>query len=104
MARIAVVYWSDTGNTKEMAGYVAEGAKSAGADVSIIEASDFGPGDVSGYDAFAFGCPAMGDEILEEDVFEPMFESVEKTNPWRRACPEGRSESSAPTTGATGSG
>ena len=68
MARIAVVYWSDTGNTKEMAGYVAEGAKDAGAEVSIVEAADFGPGDISGYDAFAFGCPAMGDEILEEFV------------------------------------
>ncbi len=79
MARIAVVYWSDTGNTKEMAGYVAEGVKETGADVSIIEAADFGPGDIPGYDAFAFGCPAMGDEILEEDVFEPMFESIERS-------------------------
>ncbi len=77
MANIAVVYWSDTGNTKEMADYVAEGARGAGAEVKVIEASGFGPGDVASYDAFAFGCPAMGDEILEEDVFEPMFESVE---------------------------
>lgn len=78
MANIAVVYWSDTGNTKEMADYVAEGARGAGADVKVIEASSFGPGDLPNYEAFAFGCPAMGDEILEEDVFEPMFESVEK--------------------------
>ena len=26
------------------------------------------------YDAIAFGCPAMGDEVLEEGEFEPMFE------------------------------
>ena len=25
----------------------------------------------------AFGCPAMGDEVLEESSFEPMFESLE---------------------------
>ena len=84
MARTAVVYWSDTGNTKEMADYVAEGARGAGAEVNIIEASHFGPADIAEYDAFAFGCPAMGDEILEEDVFEPMFESVEKNLSERR--------------------
>ncbi len=30
-----------------------------------------------GYDAIAFGCPAMGDEVLEEAEFEPMFADVE---------------------------
>lgn len=77
MANIAVVYWSDTGNTKEMADYVAEGARAAGANVTVITADSFGPDSLPEYDAFAFGCPAMGDEILEEDTFEPMFESVE---------------------------
>ena len=47
------------------------------AEVSVIDPSAFGPGDVSSYDAIAFGCPAMGAEVLEEDVFEPMFASVE---------------------------
>lgn len=79
MANVAVVYWSDTGNTKAMADYVAEGARAAGASVEVITADSFGPSDVAKYDAIAFGCPAMGDEILEEDVFEPMFESVENS-------------------------
>ena len=26
----------------------------------------------------ALGCPAMGSEVLEEDVFEPMFSSCKK--------------------------
>ena len=30
------------------------------------------------YDGIAFGCPAMGDEVLEESEFEPMFTEVEK--------------------------
>lgn len=77
MANIAVVYWSDTGNTEEMAKLVAEGARSAGAETDVITADSFGPADVAKYDAIAFGCPAMGDEILEEDVFEPMFSAVE---------------------------
>ena len=31
MSKIAVVYWSGTGNTEQMANAVAEGAKEAGA-------------------------------------------------------------------------
>lgn len=77
ISRIAVVYWSDTGNTEAMAKAVVSGIKDAGGDASLIFADSFGPGDAGSYDAFAFGCPAMGTEVLEEDVFEPMFASVE---------------------------
>ena len=31
---------------------------------------------VNDFDAIAFGCPAMGDEVLEEDEFQPMFDAV----------------------------
>ncbi len=75
--KVAVVFWSQSGNTEEMANVVAEGAKKAGADVEIREADGFTADDAAAYDALAFGCPAMGDEVLEEDVFEPMFASVE---------------------------
>lgn len=77
MSNIAVVYWSDTGNTEAMANYVAEGIRAAGGNADVIIADSFGPDKVSQYDAIAFGCPAMGDEILEEDIFEPMFSAVE---------------------------
>lgn len=76
MSKIAVVYWSGTGNTESMAESVASGAKEAGADVTMLTASDFGPDKMNDFDAIAFGCPAMGDEVLEESEFEPMFESV----------------------------
>ena len=36
MSKIAVVYWSGTGNTEAMANEVAEGAKSAGAEVEVF--------------------------------------------------------------------
>ena len=78
MSKVAVVYWSGTGNTQAMADAVAEGAKAGGAEVSVIEAAAFTADQVSGYDGIAFGCPAMGDEVLEEDEFDPMFTSVEK--------------------------
>ena len=77
MSKIAIVYWSGTGNTESMANFVAEGAKEAGADVEVITASDFSADAVAGYDAIAFGCPSMGAEQLEESEFEPMFNACE---------------------------
>lgn len=75
--KVAVVYWSGTGNTEAMAKAVAEGARGKGASADLITASDFDESKVDSYDAIAFGCPAMGAEELEEDEFAPMFESVE---------------------------
>ena len=64
MSKIAVVYWSGTGNTEAMANEVAEGAKAAGAEVDVLTASEFGADKMDAYDAVAFGCPAMGAEEL----------------------------------------
>ncbi len=77
MSKVAVVYWSGTGNTEAMANKVAEGAKAAGAEVEVISADDFDGKDISGFDGVAFGCPAMGDEELEDSVFQPVFEACE---------------------------
>ena len=74
MSKVAVVYWSSTGNTESMANAVADGAKEAGAEVTVFETADFEATKVDEFDAIAFGCPAMGDEVLEEDEFEPMFD------------------------------
>ena len=74
MSKVAVVYWSSTGNTEAMANAVAEGAKAAGAEVISFESAVFSADKVDEFDAIAFGCPAMGDEVLEEDEFEPMFD------------------------------
>ena len=73
MSKIAVVYWSGTGNTEAMANFVAEGATGAGAEAEVISCADFSADKAANYDAIAFGCPAMGSEQLEEDEFEPMF-------------------------------
>ena len=73
MRKIAIVYWSGTGNTEAMANAVAEGAKDAGANVNVFTAGDFSGSMVDSFDAIAFGCPSMGVEQLEESEFEPMF-------------------------------
>ena len=77
MSKVAVVYWSSTGNTESMANAVADGAKEAGAEVTTFETADFSADKIDEFDAIAFGCPAMGDEVLEEDEFEPLFSSCE---------------------------
>ena len=76
MSKIAVVYWSSTGNTEAMANAVAEGAKAIGAEAVMFTASEFDAAKAAEFDAIAFGCPAMGAEVLEEDEFAPMFDSV----------------------------
>ncbi len=75
MSKIAIVYWSGTGNTEKMAAQVAEGVRHAGAEAAIFTASAFSADRMDQYDSIAFGCPSMGDEVLEENEFEPMFSS-----------------------------
>ncbi len=77
MSKIAVVYWSGTGNTEAMAQAIAEGAKSAGAEADLLGIGEFSAGSFSNYGAVAFGCPAMGSEVLEESEFEPAFAAIE---------------------------
>lgn len=74
--KISVIYWSGTGNTEKMAEYVAEGAKSGGADVALMTVSEADAG-VLDSDVLLFGCPAMGAEELEETEFEPFFAAIE---------------------------
>ena len=75
MAKVAVIYWSQTGNTEAMANAVAEGAQAKGADVALLTAADVTS--VADYDAVALGCPAMGAEELEDTEFEPMLNTIE---------------------------
>ena len=78
MSKIAVVYWSGTGNTEEMANAVADGAKAAGAEAVLLTSGAFDASMTENYDAIAFGCPSMGAEELEEEEFAPMFEACER--------------------------
>lgn len=73
MKKIAVVYWSGTGNTEAMANAVLDGAKGKGARALLFTPDEFDASMADSYDAIAFGCPATGEEALEETEFEPMF-------------------------------
>ena len=79
MSKVAIVFWSGTGNTAQMAQAISDGASVAGAETKLINASEFGPNAMDEYDAIALGCPAMGAEVLEETEFQPMFDSIESS-------------------------
>ena len=78
MSKISVVYWSQTGNTMEMANAVGEGITAAGGEAEVAEVGGFDASSLANEAAFALGCPAMGAEVLEESEMEPFVSEVEK--------------------------
>ena len=77
MNKLAIVYWSGTGNTETMANCIADGARESGAEVAMLSPGEFSATRFSEFGVVAFGCPAMGAEQLEESEFEPMFSDLE---------------------------
>ena len=77
MSKIAVVYWSGTGNTEKMANFVAEGVKLKGKTPEVLDVSLLKPSDLKEEDKFALGCPSMGAEQLEEGDMEPFVSELE---------------------------
>ena len=84
MNRVAIVYWSGTGNTQAMANCIAQGAREAGAQADLLDCADFSSQRLDDFDVVAFGCPSMGVETLEEAEFEPMFAQLERELGGRR--------------------
>ena len=77
MSKLAVIYWTGTGNTGAMAQAVADGAKGAGAEAELLTVSEISADAAAAYDKLALGCPAMGAEVREEGEFEPFFTALE---------------------------
>ncbi|MEI0609192.1 flavodoxin [Brachyspira pilosicoli] len=74
--KIAVIYWSATGNTELMAQNVKKGIENAGAEADICSVSSFDSANIDNYSKLALGCPAMGAEVLEESEFQPFYDSI----------------------------
>ena len=77
MSKAAVIYWSQTGNTEQMATAIAEGIREGGMECDLLSVADTNAGAAAGYDKIALGCPAMGAEVLEEAEFDPFFTELE---------------------------
>ena len=73
---INVIFWSQTGNTEAMAEAIGKGITDAGKQAVVKNVGNTKPDELKEAKAFALGCPAMGDEVLEEDEMEPFVEEV----------------------------
>lgn len=77
MDKIYVVYWSQTGNTEVMAEAVGQGIRESGREAETLTVSQITTDTLKEAQAFALGCPAMGDEVLEESEMEPFMEQLD---------------------------
>ena len=74
MSDICVAYWSGTGNTEAMAQAIGAGITAAGKSADVVPMETISPADLKDQAVWVLGCPAMGDEVLEDTEFEPMFD------------------------------
>ncbi|MDR3191556.1 MAG: flavodoxin [Treponema sp.] len=76
--KMLIAYWSGTGNTETMAKQLAKGAEDGGAELVCKPVSGVTKDMVKDAAALAFGCPAMGAEVLEENEMEPFIGSLSR--------------------------
>lgn len=77
MNKIAIIYWSGSGNTEAMANAIKNGVDNAGIACDLYFVSDFNVDLINDYDGVILGCPAMGAEVLEESEFQPVYDKLE---------------------------
>ena len=77
MAKVSIIFWTQGGNTSAMADAVAKGVTESGNEANVVPVGADSAALVSDAKAFALGCPAMGDEVLEEDEMEPFVAGIE---------------------------
>ena len=74
-----IVYYSASGNTEKMANLIAEGIANGGKTAEVINVSNANADIFDNEEIVILGCPAMGDEVLEENEFEPFVEEISST-------------------------
>ena len=78
MKNMLIVYHSQSGNTEAMAKAIAEGAKKAGATVTLKKAAEAGVDDLLGCDAVVFGTPNYFGYMagMVKDFFDRVWATV----------------------------
>lgn len=76
MNKVAIIYWSGSGNTEAMANAIKVGLDNTGISCDLYFVSNFDVTSVNDYDGLILGCPAMGAEVLEECEFQPVFDEM----------------------------
>ncbi len=77
MGQIVIAYYSESGNTEQMAGIVAKGVEAAGGEAKVVTVDQVTAADLKAETVFALGCPALGEEELEADTVEPLTAEIE---------------------------
>ncbi|MEW6358914.1 MAG: NAD(P)H-dependent oxidoreductase [Planctomycetota bacterium] len=75
MAKVLIVYYSESGNTAKMAQLVEKGAKKAGADVTLKKVQDLNVDELLKYDAIIVGSPTYYGHMAA-DIKKMFDESV----------------------------
>jgi flavodoxin short chain len=73
MKKVTIIFWSGTGNTDTMAQQIAKGVSDAGGTAILKPVGEATSALVKDAAALAFGSPAMGAEVIEEDEMEPFI-------------------------------
>ena len=84
MSKAAVIFWSQTGNTEQMANAIADGIREGGMEVDVLNVADTTPADAVKYAKIALGCPAMGAEVLDVYKRQRQCCSVSLLSPSKR--------------------
>lgn len=75
--KIAVIFYSGTGNTEAMAEAIAVGAKATGAEVLLSPVSDVDAEYIGNtYDSIILGCSAWGVEVIEDSQMQPFCQRL----------------------------
>ena len=72
-----IVYYSGSGNTEKMAELIGEGIESTGKKAELIKIESASVNDIKDEEVIVFGCPAYGDENLEESYVEPFMDEID---------------------------
>lgn len=81
-----IIYYSNSGNTEKMANLIAEGIINTGKTAEVINVSNANVNIFDDEDVVILGCPAMGDEVLEESEFEPFMEEISTRIQWKKVA------------------
>lgn len=75
MKKISIIYWSGTGNTEAIAGFIKD-SLAAENEVKLLNVSEASKDNVAEADVVILGSPSMGSEVIEESEMEPFVDSI----------------------------
>lgn len=72
-----IIYWSQTGNTEQIAELIKKGIEIEEKNAELINVSKVSVEDIKNEEILIIGCPACGVETLDETEMEPFISSLD---------------------------